>query len=490
MNTTDNGGRQLRRELRFAGVVALSISIMAPTAAMALNGVSASGLIGRAAPLAFVFAAIGIAIVTVGFVHLARRFNHAGSIYAYCGAVLGPRLGFVAAWTLLGAYGVLACASMAEAGIFGTGFLSRIGVGTVNWAVVALPLGVIAVGVSFIDVKTVARSLLTIEGASVSLIILLVVVIFFKLIAGSAPEGQTLTVKAFDVPSGISASTVALAAVFGFLSFAGFEAAASMGEESINPRRDIPRALAIAVGAAAVFFIVVIYAQTVGFGVGTAGVKAFSGSESPLGDLSSMYVGNWLADLIDFGATASAFAAGLGCLVAASRLLFALGRDGFVSTKLGKTSKGSGAPYVSLLVVNSLALAGLAYMAIVGVESINAFFYPATIGALGLLVAYIAVSVAAIASMVREADTPSALALVPALAIALLGYVIYRNVYPAPEAPSNAFPYVVAAWVLIGCGIALAAAGLTKRIGAGLAHAEGFAAAGEDASANTRKVGV
>jgi hypothetical protein len=44
---------RLRRELRFWEAVALSIGIMAPTAAIALNGVAAAGLIGRAVPLAF-----------------------------------------------------------------------------------------------------------------------------------------------------------------------------------------------------------------------------------------------------------------------------------------------------------------------------------------------------------------------------------------------------------------------------------------------------
>ena len=38
----------LRRELRFFEAIALSLAIMAPTAAMALNGTAVAGLIGRA----------------------------------------------------------------------------------------------------------------------------------------------------------------------------------------------------------------------------------------------------------------------------------------------------------------------------------------------------------------------------------------------------------------------------------------------------------
>jgi hypothetical protein len=44
---------QLRRELRLFEALAISVGIMAPTAAMALNGVAPAGLVGRAVPLAF-----------------------------------------------------------------------------------------------------------------------------------------------------------------------------------------------------------------------------------------------------------------------------------------------------------------------------------------------------------------------------------------------------------------------------------------------------
>jgi amino acid transporter len=57
----------LRRELHFWKAIALSIGIMAPTAAMALNGVGVSALIGRAVPLAFILAAVGVMLVAYTF---------------------------------------------------------------------------------------------------------------------------------------------------------------------------------------------------------------------------------------------------------------------------------------------------------------------------------------------------------------------------------------------------------------------------------------
>src|ERR1700761_4437812 len=84
----------LRRELRFMETASVSVGVMAPTLAMSVTGVAAAGELGRAAPLAFAVAALGVGLVAYGFVRLAGEFSHAGSVYAFVGNTLGPRAGF------------------------------------------------------------------------------------------------------------------------------------------------------------------------------------------------------------------------------------------------------------------------------------------------------------------------------------------------------------------------------------------------------------
>ena len=60
----------------------------------------------------------------------------------------------------------------------------------------------------------------------------------------------------------------------------------ALGEETDNPRRDIPRAIATAVITMGVFYTIVMFAQTLGFGVDKQGTEAFASSSSPLGELS------------------------------------------------------------------------------------------------------------------------------------------------------------------------------------------------------------
>src|SRR3954470_22591530 len=183
------GGGGLRRELHFWEAIALSIAIMAPTAAMALNGVGIAGLVGAAVPLAFLFALIGILFVSYGFAQLTREVSHAGSVYALTGFTLGARAGFLAGWALLGTYLCFTVASSAEVGLFFSSFLNSTGItDSAEWIWIALVSAALICVIASGDIRIATRSLLTMEGLSVALIVILTVVIFAKLIAGDTPD--------------------------------------------------------------------------------------------------------------------------------------------------------------------------------------------------------------------------------------------------------------------------------------------------------------
>ena len=465
----------LRRELRFWEAIALSIAIMAPTAAMALNGTAPAGLIGRAVPLAFIFATVGVLLVSYAFIRLSRYFSHAGSVFALSGMTLGPQAGFFAGWALLGTYFAFTCASTAEAGTFGVAFFQGTGIWKgADYVVIALVAAVIITVLAFGDIRVATRSLLGMEGISVTLIVILMIVIIVKLIGGSAPHHQDITAKVFSIPPGTSFSAIGGAAVFGFLSFAGFEGAASLGEETDNPKREIPRAIRNAVIASGIFYILCILVQTWGFGINAGGIKAFSGSQAPLGDLARSYVGAWMSDLINAGATVSAFASGLGAATAGARILFALSRETPLEPTLGRASTRTGAPGGALVVVLLVGVGAIVVQRIAGVSATSAFFYPGTLGVLSLLVAYIVTNLGAINHLfIRARRAPLYEIVLPMLGIVFLGYTIYKNV-TGQVFPYSRFPLVVAIWLIIGGLIILASPKLARRIGASLARDEGF----------------
>jgi len=461
----------LKRDLRTLEAAALSLGIVAPTLALSLNGVGVAGLVGRAVPLAFVFAAVGVALTVYGFQALAREYAHAGSVYAFTGATLGPRAGFLAGWALLGFYLASVPAAFAATGFFAATFLQNTGIWDgADWLVIGIPAAFLAWMIAAAKAKAATRALLAFEIGTLALIVILFAVIVVKMASGSAPAGSGFTLDVFSLPAGTDFHAVGLAAVFGFLSFAGFEGAATLGEETSDPRRSIPRALIISVAVAAVIFVVGMAIESWGFGANSHGAAGFASSGAPLSELASRFMSSGYGDVLVLGAAISSFAAGIGNTAAANRMLFAISRDSYLDRTTVRTLtrlNRSGVPIISLNLVVIQGVIVMIALRIGGVSGVNAFFYTATIAVLSLIVAYLLLSCGA-ARFLSTRPVRRARALIPLLAVVFLGYTLYSNVIPVPDAPARWFPYIAAGWLALGLGIVVLVPGLSRRIGLAL----------------------
>jgi amino acid transporter len=433
---------------------------------MSVTGVAAATALGRAAPLAFAVAALGVGLVAYGFIRLAGEFSHAGSVYAFVGNTLGPRPGFLAGWALLGTYLVFPPVSIMGVAIFARAFLSTTGLAhDADWYPLALAAWAVIWALAARGVRPTTRSVLVFEVVSVCLILVLMGAIYWRLIAGTAPGGQTLSGKVFVLPPGVGVSALAVAATAGFLAFAGFESAGSLGEESFVPTRMIPRAIITAVAFGAVFYVACIVAQTLGFGTGAAGVSAFRHSQAPLGELAQRYVGNTLATLLDLGAVLSALGAGLGGVTVAARMMFAFGRDGLAARRLSGVSVATGVPQRALAVEMLIGVAMLTAFRLAGTSALNVFFYLATIGTLSLLVMYLLTNVAAARHLGRRSLRQ---VVAPTSGVLIAGFVLYHNVWPISPLPYQFFPYLVLGWLLTGLIISVVIPGFSAKVGDGL----------------------
>jgi len=474
---------RLRRELRLWEAVAISLALMAPSMAANINPQGTAGSVGRAVPLAFALATIGVLLIAWTFVRLTQRFNHAGSVYGFVGATLGPRAGVTAGWALMGTYTFYGVVTAAATGIFGAEFLDALGIwsnqpGWAPYLVGAIALvGVWALAVS--NIREGTRVLLVIEAVTVGLILIVCVVILFKLATGTAPNGNTLDFSVFSVPSGTPVSAVFLGVVFGFLSFAGFEAAATMGEEAQHPRRDIPRAILGVAIFGGLYYVFVTAVELMGFGTDARGVEAFIGSGSLLGDLGSQYVAAWVGELITIGAAVSAFGCTLACIVGATRLLFALSRDEVGPAALGTVSPRSGVPgrATAGIVIAVYVMIALGWF-VFGQAPFDLFVATATIGTLILLLVYAIATIGAATLTFFSGERQVAMweIAVPALALLLIGYTFLRNVYPYPTDAAKWYPIIAAVWVVIGILLTFVRYAATRRAGERMMAEEGLAA--------------
>jgi amino acid transporter len=434
----------LRRDLNLLETAALSIAIMAPTAAMALNGSLAANLAGTGATLAFLGALITVVFIAYAFTTFCKRYATTGSVYAFASRGLGVRVGFLSGWALLFTYFTFSVASAGEVGLFFQTFVGLLG-GSVPWILPTLAALALILGLGLRRLELGTRVTLIVEGISITLILITVIVILAHL------GTHAVSVKPFKLPSGIALSSVGLASIFGFLSFAGFEGAAVLGEESRNPTRAIPRAIWIAVFGCGVFYLLVIYTQSLGFGLGASGVRAFGGSSDPMVELTGQYAGHAFAVILAAGACVSAYAAAFGSTITTSRLLLTFGRDGLLTKRFAETNS-RGAPSIAILASVVLPAVVVVIWFLYGTPAVSIFGDFGTIGVLALLLAYLTTQVAAIKLFAgREWRGPKLI--IPIVAIVLIGYAFYANVWPVPAAPGRYFPYIVLLWLIVGLAI-------------------------------------
>ena len=323
------------------------------------------------------------------------------------------------------------------------------------------------------------RVLLVIEATTVALILIVSVVILIRLATGTAPNGNTLDFSVFTVPGGTGTSAVFLGVVFGFLSFAGFEAAATLGEEAQEPRRDIPRAILGVAIFGGLYYVFVTAIEVMGFGTDAKGVENFIASGSLLGDLGSQFVAGWVGELITIGAAVSAFGCALACIVGATRLLYALSRDEVGPAPLGTVSSRTGVPARSTatVAIGAYVIIVLGWF-VFGVAPFDLFVASGTIGTLILLLVYALATIGAAKLLFLSGERQVAAweVIVPFLALVVIGYTLLRNVYPYPTDAGAWYPIIAALWVIVGVLITFVRYAATQRAGERLMAEEGLAA--------------
>ncbi|WNG93131.1 APC family permease [Mycobacterium sp. ITM-2016-00318] len=470
------------RQLPFWVALALSVALVGPTLAMSGNGQGLIGTVGKSIPLVFLIGLVGVSLVGYSFVRLTRHLNHAGSSYGLVGGTIGPRAGFFAGFAMLGAYWMFSIGTLALTAAFTGAFITELRPDSENpsqppWLVVVVIAAVISFLLAGRDVKLLAKVLLVIEGLGILAMIALVVVIFAK---GGAPStGIDFSVFSFS-GSGVSPSAVLAGVVAAFLSWAGFEACASMGEETDNPGRNIPRALAGTLLLTGVLFVVVMFAQVNGFGTDQAGLDAFQNSGNTLGDLGGTYVGQWFGLVVIFTAIVSAFGCHLATSATSGRMLYAFARDGFGPKALAHIHATTGGPrratwlVVIVAVVVNLICGAVGWPDMgTGNDAIDTYFLFAVAGSVCLMVCYLLVELAATWFVgspkfvgVHGGKGRIAGIVLPLLGALVIVVVLWFNVKDAETATSA--PLLGLYWCVIGAIIAVAASGIAKRVGESL----------------------
>jgi amino acid transporter len=338
--------------ISFPEALAQSVSVMAPAMSGAFITYLAAIKAGGATPLAFLLAMASCLLIGGVVSTFALRLPSAGSLYTYTVDGLGPFAGFLVGWTYSLALIIAGPAVLAGFAVFTSLVMRNVGAPRLmgQWGLwFALGL-VLYFFLSWFGIEFSTRAQLVFTAATLATLLLLAVVIIGK---GGA-RGNTLA--AFSPgAAGVSWPLVFGGMAFGILSFTGFETAAVLGEETRNPRRAIPWAVIGSVIVGGLFYVIVTYATSVGYGVreATAAWPTSAAGISALADHYASYLGDWV--LLAGGL--SALFCGLGLHTAATRTVYVMGRDGVLPGPLGRTHPRHQTPHVAIVVNLALMVA-------------------------------------------------------------------------------------------------------------------------------------
>ena len=475
---------KLVKNLNVWEAIGISVALMAPSMAANINPQGSVGRAGRAVPLSFAIATVGVLLIAYGFVRLCQNFNHAGSVYGFVGVTMGSRNGVVAGWGLIGTYTFYGCVTSMATGIFGAKFLDEIGIWHKQPAALPYVIGLIAVAIAYwvaiVPARKGTRLLLSFEGVTVILILVTTVIVFIKLATGHAPNHNHVDWSVFSIPKGSGFNGVFVGAVFGFLSFAGFEASSTLGEETNNPRKDISRAILGTAIFGGFYFVIVTAVEVMGFGTNAAGIKAFGSSGSLMGDLGTQFIGSWIGTIISLGAAFSAFGCLLACLVGASRLSFAMGRDGG-NKFLSQVHEKNGTPMNATRLITAVVVVILVVWKFAwNKQAFDIFAGSGVIGTLILLIVYVLATVGAVKFLFFSGKKRTAQweIIIPIAGLGMLGITLWENVQPWPtSAAGRALPIAAIIWLVIGIVFILAKPKLATKLGEQLRNDENLSEA-------------
>ncbi len=339
----------LSRELGLFQLTMMGAGMMIGAGVFVATGIA----IGQAGPggiiLAFALNGLIAIFTAMSFAELCSAMPAAGGAYAYVKKAFGGLIGFISGWMnwfALAVAGSLYSITFSEYTLhllqtFET--FNNMGLNIdVAEKVLAVAIALVFIMINYRGVSGTGKSSTIIAlGQTVTLGIIGVLGIA---VAYVNPERLMNFSPIID--NGVVGVLVAMG--FTYVGFEGFEVIGHAGEEAINPRKNIPKAILYAVIIVVSTYILVAFAAVIGANTGASTTGAWFANEGATGFAKA------IGSLIPFGSVLVVLAAIFSStsalnatLFSSARVSFAMSRDGYLPPGLSKISKNR-VPHIAL----------------------------------------------------------------------------------------------------------------------------------------------
>ncbi|MDD2217929.1 MAG: amino acid permease [Eubacteriales bacterium] len=337
---------QLKRVLGTFELMMLGIGVIVGTGIFVITGTAAADYAGPALMLSFAFAGIVCGLAALCYAELAAAIPTAGSAFTFTYIGLGEIWAWIVAWCLILELTVAAAAISTGWGAYVVNLLQVMGVhlpqsittDPLSGGIINLPSLIVVAAVVWLLKRG------TKESAKVNniLVIIKVSAVLLFIVLGIT-HIDAANYNPF-LPYGMSGVFSGAAIVF--FAYVGFDIIANSAEEVKNPEKDLPRGI---IGCLAI--VTILYIVVTAVLVGVQPYDVYHGQAAPVAFALAQIGINWGSALISVSAIIGLIAGVLTCTFSASRLCFALARDGLLPKRFSHVNEKSGVPDLAINLV-------------------------------------------------------------------------------------------------------------------------------------------
>jgi len=331
---------QLRRVIGLPLLVLYGLGITIGAGIYVLIGTSAS-IAGQYAPASFLLAALVMAFSAASFAEFSGRIPQSAGEAVYVDAGFGQN------WLTL-ATGLFIVFSATIAG-------AAISIGCAGYigSIIGAPQAVIVATIVILMGLLAARGIMesvTFAGILTVIEILGLMVIIFSgyLHDPSMFSNLSTAIPAYDDTAALTG--IFAASLIAFFAFIGFDDVVNLVEETNNPKRTMPWAIAISLVAVTVIYFLVVFVA-----VQSVSIEELAGSKAPVGLLFERLTG-----MPPIGITLVAIVATLNGVVIeiimASRVVYGLSKKGRLPGRLSRVDPNTRTPLNATLVITAIML--------------------------------------------------------------------------------------------------------------------------------------
>ncbi len=247
----------LSRDLGLFTITMIGVGGMIGAGIFVLTGIAA-GVAGPALVLAFLLNGFVTSLTAMAYAELGSAFPEAGGGYLWVKDALGGTQGFLAGWMSWFAHAVAGSLYALTFGRFATELIIMAGLPTYGLSVRHMTLGFMTLIIAlftYINYRGASETGAVGNIVTLTKVVILAVFIFFGFLAMTRSDAWVVRFTTGFMPNGFVSVLVAMGLTF--IAFEGYEIIAQSGEEVIDPKRNVPRAIFISIAITVTIYVLV-----------------------------------------------------------------------------------------------------------------------------------------------------------------------------------------------------------------------------------------